>query len=72
MPKTVDIRANGHSSEVSRWYYLARFQGTNLDEFARDQFKAAFPETYRDNYHDHRHLHAYEPGFGYDGDGRFL
>ncbi len=34
-------RAIGHSPEVSRRYYLARFEGAVVDEHATDEFKAA-------------------------------
>ena len=41
LPEAVYTQAIGHSPEVSRRYYLAKFQGAQLDEFTRDEFKAA-------------------------------
>jgi len=41
LPEAVYAQAIGHSPEVSRRYYLAKFQGARLDDFTRDEFKAA-------------------------------
>ena len=41
LPEAVYTQAIGHSPEVSRRYYLAKFQGARLDEFTRDEFRAA-------------------------------
>ena len=41
LPEAVYTQAIGHSPEVSRRYYLAKFQGADLDEFTRDEFRDA-------------------------------
>lgn len=41
LPEAIYTQAIGHSPEISRKYYLAKFQGVDPDEFTRDEFRAA-------------------------------
>ena len=41
LPEADYTRAVGHSPEMSRRFYLAKFQGAQLDDGSADRFKAA-------------------------------
>ena len=45
MPEAIYTKAIGHNSEVSRRYYIERFQGVDPDEFTRVEFKVTAPKA---------------------------